>query len=220
MFTTMPGCVSITQPTERGAVYTSDELAALGALADEFSMHLHIDGARLHAAAAKVGLLAAVGPSHIVSLGGTKNGMACGEAVVCRSAAAVNGHANRAEHAARLAKQQCQVLSKHRFVAAQWIGYLADGAWLHRARHANECAALLAEGIARLRIPGVQVQHPETNQVFVEVPCSLSQRVRRSFALYEWDEPRPGTVTLRACCSCATDEDDVAKLVAAVAAAA
>src|SRR6478609_6445914 len=41
-----PRVITMTQSTESGTVYRSDEIAALRALADRYSMHLHMDGAR------------------------------------------------------------------------------------------------------------------------------------------------------------------------------
>src|SRR3954449_9829623 len=81
-----PRVLSISQSTELGTVYTPDELRALGDLAHEQGLLLHVDGARLTNAAAAVGcslraLTTEVGVD-VVSFGGTKAGLLAGEAVV------------------------------------------------------------------------------------------------------------------------------------------
>ena len=66
-------------------------------------------------------------------------------------------------------KQSGQLASKMRFIAAQWIGLLQDGAWLRNAKNANDAAALLE---AKLRgLPGVRILYPrQVNAVFVDLP--------------------------------------------------
>ena len=71
-----------------------------------------------------------------LSFGGTKNGMAFGEAVVFFNKELVRNFEYRL-------KQSGQLASKMRFLSAQWIGMLADGAWLRHASHANEMAERL-----------------------------------------------------------------------------
>ena len=44
-------------------------------------------------------------------------------------------------------KRAGHLLSKHRFLAAQFEGYLQDGYWLSLARHANDMADRLADGL-------------------------------------------------------------------------
>ncbi|MGA2140197.1 MAG: beta-eliminating lyase-related protein, partial [Verrucomicrobiia bacterium] len=82
----MPRAVSLTQATELGTVYTRGELAAIAATARNLGLFVHVDGARFANAVASLG----VKPREIswepgvdvLSLGGTKNGMAFGDAVV------------------------------------------------------------------------------------------------------------------------------------------
>jgi threonine aldolase len=56
-----------------------------------------------------------------------------------------------------------------RFLAAPWLGVLADGAWLVHAAHANAMARRLGEGLAA--IPQARLLAPvEANGVFVDLP--------------------------------------------------
>src|SRR5688500_8243347 len=84
------------------------------------------------------------------SLGGTKNGMAAGEALVFFDK-------HLARHFAFRRKQSGQLASKMRFLAAPWVGVLRDGAWLRHAAHANAMAAKLEAGLRAL--PGVSIAY-------------------------------------------------------------
>jgi threonine aldolase len=81
-----PKVVYISQATELGTVYTADEVKAIADLVHAHDMYLHMDGARLSNACAALNwsmrqLTGDVGVD-ILSLGGTKNGMMLGEAVI------------------------------------------------------------------------------------------------------------------------------------------
>jgi threonine aldolase len=161
-----PRALSLTQATELGTVYTAAELGALSETARELKLTVQMDGARFANAVAGQG----VSPADltwragvdILCFGGTKNGAATGEAVVFFDAAL-------AENFRRRCKQSGQLASKMRFLAAQWVGLLENGAWLRYAGHANETAAYLAAGLADL--PGVRIAYPrEANAVFVDLP--------------------------------------------------
>jgi threonine aldolase len=108
----------------------------------------------------------------VLCLGGTKNGMAVGDAVVFFDRA-------RAREFDYRCKQAGQLASKMRFLAAPWVGVLRDGAWLRYARRANEMAALLEAEVAK--IPGVSLLHPrQVNSVFVRVPDAAAAALRES----------------------------------------
>jgi len=169
-----PRVVTITQPTETGQVYTIDEVKALSAVCRELGLKLHMDGARFAHACATLGC----GPADItwragvdvLCFGGTKNGMAVGEAVLFFDRALAQDFDYRCKQAGQLA-------SKMRFLAAPWVGMLEDGAWLRNARHANACAQRLAEQIEGL--PGVELMFPvEANGVFVRAPEPVLEGLR------------------------------------------
>jgi threonine aldolase len=161
-----PRAVSLTQATELGTLYRRDEIAALCAVAHERGMRVQMDGARFaNAVAAQHGTPAELSwraGVDVLSLGGTKNGLPGGEAILFFD------H-DLADEFARRRKQAGQLASKMRFLAAPWIGVLADGAWLRHAAHANAMAARLAEGLAG--IPQARLLAPvEANGVFVDLP--------------------------------------------------
>ena len=162
----MPRVVTLTQATELGTVYTPHELAGISKTARDLGLYVHMDGARFANAVASLG----VKPREIswelgvdvLCLGGTKNGMAVGDAVVFFNE-------NLPQNFLYRCKQAGQLASKMRFLAAQWIGLLQDGAWLRNAQNANRAAALLDTQLRGL--PGVRILYPrQANAVFVDMP--------------------------------------------------
>lgn len=179
-----PKAVYISEVSELGTVYTVEEVRALAALLHEHGMYLHMDGARLANACAFLGCsmreLTVDAGVDILSFGGTKNGMMMGEAVV----------AFRPEPAAELAyirKQSAQLASKLRFLSAQFIPYLKGDLWLENARHANRCAARLAEILGRYSEVRF-TQRVETNQLFFTLPEEPLRRLQERYFFYMWDE--------------------------------
>nr|WP_315380839.1 low specificity L-threonine aldolase [uncultured Sphingomonas sp.] len=169
-----PRVVTITQPTETGQVYTVDEVKALSAVCRELGLKLHMDGARFAHAVATLGCDPADitwrAGVDVLCFGGTKNGMAVGEAVLFFDRALAQDFDYRCKQAGQLA-------SKMRFLAAPWVGMLENGAWLRNARHANACAQRLAGQIDGL--PGIELMFPvEANGVFVRAPEPVLEGLR------------------------------------------
>lgn len=204
-----PLAVSVTEATELGTVYRPEDLRTLCDHAHRSGLRVHLDGARLANAAASLGvplraLTSDVGID-VVSLGGTKNGILLGEAVVVLAPDAVAG-------VRYLRKAQMQLASKARFVSAQLIALLEEDLWLRSATHANAMARRLRQGVEEL--PGVVVTQPtEANAVFVQLPTAAIQRLPPHFGLQSWHEA-PGEVRLM--CAFDTTEQDVDDLVASL----
>jgi threonine aldolase len=201
-----PRVVSISQATEVGTVYTAEELKRLAEFAHARGMLLHVDGARLANAAARLGLslreLTAEAGVDVLSFGGTKNGMMYGEAVVFFDAAL-------ARDFKFVRKQGAQLPSKMRFIAAQFDALFAEDLWLENAAHANRMAALLAAELGR--IPQVRITQPvESNAVFAVLQREQVAAVRQHFFFYVWNEE---TSEVRLMCSFDTTEADVRELV-------
>jgi threonine aldolase len=168
--------VTITQPTETGQVYTVDEIKAISAVCRELNLKLHMDGARFaHACAALDRSPADItwrAGVDVLCFGGTKNGMAVGEAIVFFDQALSVDFDYRCKQAGQLA-------SKMRFLSAPWVGVLESGAWLENARHANDCAAAFARRIGD--IPGVTLMFPaEANAVFLKAPSEVLANLREA----------------------------------------
>ncbi|MBI5383110.1 MAG: low specificity L-threonine aldolase [Verrucomicrobia bacterium] len=197
-----PRAVSVTQSTELGTVYAVEELRAIWAKTKSLGLRLHMDGARFANAVASLNCspkeITWQAGVDVLCFGGTKNGMAVGEAVVFfnRDLAAEFDYR---------CKQAGQLASKMRFLAAPWVGILKDGAWLKYARQANAMAALLE---AELRaVPGVKVLFPrQANAVFLELPQPVIDAL---YAKGWWFYSFIGQGGCRFMCSWDTSEEDV-----------
>ncbi len=204
-----PLAVTVTQSTELGTVYRPEELRRLCDHAHRLGMRVHLDGARLANAAAALGtglgeITSEVGVD-VVSLGGTKNGILFGEAVVVLDPSAVEG-------LPYLRKMNMQLASKMRFVSAQLVALFEGDLWRRSAARANEMAARLAGAVQRLE--GVRIVQPvQANAVFARLPEGVAERLRRQFHFYDWPTG-PGEV--RWMCSFDTTEEDVDAFVEAL----
>jgi threonine aldolase len=174
------GPLSLTQVTERGTLYSLDELTALTAIAKAYGLPVHLDGARFANALVALGCSAAEmswkAGADIVSFGGTKNGLMAAEAVIIFDPALAWEFELRRKRGGHL-------FSKSRYLSAQMEAYLTDGLWLEMARQANTAAGKLAEGMRS--IEGVTFLHPpEANMIFATLPKAAHRRLQEAGAQY------------------------------------
>jgi threonine aldolase len=201
--------VSLTQSTELGTVYTPDELRAITRHAHSLGLTVYMDGSRLANAAASLGLplrdfTTEVGVD-VVTLGGTKNGILGGEAIIVLTPGASEG-------LTYLRKLNMQLASKMRFVSAQLIALLEDDLYLRNASHANAMAARLRSAVEGL--PGIEFTHPtDANAVFAVLPEGSADRLRESFRFYDWDAAKR---EVRWMCAWDTTDGDIDAFVAAI----
>jgi threonine aldolase len=208
-----PCAVSLTQATEWGTVYSLAELAALAAAAKQWGLLMHMDGARFANALVHLGCTAAEATwksgIDVLSLGATKNGALCAEAVVFFDP-------ERAEDFGRRRKRAGHLWSKLRFVSAQLLAYFAQGLWLDNARHANDMAAALARGLQS--VSGARLlQSVDANEVFIALPeGTVAALERQGFGFYRWPaRVGPHEAAIRLVASYATSLAAVRDLVAA-----
>jgi threonine aldolase len=170
-----PGAISLSQATEAGTLYSAEELHGLGELARELGLRVHLDGARLANALAALRLppkaLTWQAGVDVLCFGGTKNGLAGGDAVVFFDRELARDFEYRRKQAGHL-------VAKMRFVAAPWAALLESGAWLRSAEHANAMARRLEAALRGL--PDVEVLYPvQANAVFVRLPPGGADGLRR-----------------------------------------
>ncbi|WP_017938892.1 threonine aldolase family protein [Zestomonas thermotolerans] len=168
-----PRVVTLTQATEVGTVYRPAEVRAISQVCRELGLSLHMDGARFANACAFLGCSPAElswrAGVDVLCFGGTKNGMAVGEAILFFNKALAEDFDYRCKQAGQLA-------SKMRYLSGPWVGMLENGAWLRHAGHANRCARLLAELVAD--VPGVELMFPvEANGVFLQLSETAIRRL-------------------------------------------
>jgi threonine aldolase len=209
-----PAAISLTQATEWGTVYTLAELASLGEAARRLGLPVHMDGARFANALAHLGCSPAQATwkqgVDVLSLGATKNGALCAEAVVFFNPLLAHDFELRRKRAGHL-------WSKQRFLSAQLLGYLEKDLWLQNARHANDMATILSQGLQK--VPGSTLLHPvEANEIFVSLPEAIVAALETQFKFYRWPLQAPtGGVTIRLLTTYATSQAEVDELLAAAA---
>lgn len=154
-----PRLVYISNTTELGGVYRLEELRALHSLCGELGLLLYCDGARLGSAAAAgdAGFADYAALCDAFTVGGTKNGLLFGEALVIGNPALQPGFR-------RCMKQQGAILAKGRLLGVQFSAILEDGLYLSLAERSNALARRLAEGLAELGVP--LLLPCESNQIF------------------------------------------------------
>lgn len=208
---------TLSQATEAGTVYTADEIAELSAVAHTAGLKVHMDGARFSNAVAALGVTPAEmtwkAGIDILSLGGTKNGCWCAEAIVFfnpEDAAALPVLRKRAGH----------LFSKSSFISAQFERWLEGDLWLELARHANRMGEKIAAAVRAsndLRL----AWETGSNQQFVIMSEDKATAIRAAGATFHnWPAPdgfeglRPDEKIRRLIACYATTEADIDRLVA------
>jgi len=178
-----PRVVTLTQVTEAGTLYRTDEVAAIAELAHSKGLRVHMDGARFANAIAALGVTPADmtwrAGVDVLCFGGTKMGLPVGEAVVFFDRSLAEDFAYRCKQAGQLA-------SKMRFLSSPWLGILEGDAWLNHAHHANAMAKRLSTGMAK--IPGASLMFPtEANGVFASLSPAVQDGLReRGWRFYSF----------------------------------
>lgn len=178
-----PKTLSMTQSTELGTVYSISETKMIADFAHKHGMLLHMDGARISNAVAKldVSLKEATIDAglDVLSFGGTKNGLLGVDAIVFF-------RPELAQDFVLIRKQNLQLASKMRFFSVQFDALLTNELWKENAQHANRMASILAEGL--LKIPGITITRPvEANAVFAVLPKAIIPELKKKFYFYDWD---------------------------------
>ena len=204
-----PAAVTLTQATEFGTLYQPDEIRAISELAHARGLHVHMDGTRFANAVAALGCTPAESSWRAgvdaLCFGASKNGAMAAEAVVFFNRELARDFGSRRKRGGHL-------LSKMRFVAAQFDAYLEQDRWRSLAAHANAMAQLLAAGVVTLS--DVELAYPvETNLVFVTMPEALRARLEATGYPLNWWPRGEGRVLVRLVTAFNTREEDVARLI-------
>lgn len=217
-----PGVLTLTNSSEFGTVYSPAQLAALAQLAHAHDYRVHIDGARFANAVAHLITTTGLEPAaacraltvdagiDALSLGGTKAGLAYGEAILLFPQVS-EAAARAAARLPFLRKSTGHLLSKHRFVTGPFAHALADHAWLRHAAHANAMAERLAHG---LHARGLTPTFPrEANVAFAELSPAQDARLQAGgHSYYPFNTPLGPRARLM--CSFATRAAEVDEFLA------
>ncbi len=172
--------VSISNVAETGVLYTVDEVRALADFCHENGLYLHLDGARIANAIAALDVSLAdmteAAGVDVLSFGGTKNGLMMAEAVVVFDRMKQDGYRF-------IRKQMMQLVSKQRYISAQFAAYLQDDLYLHNARTANAMCSDLAK---QLQTAGITLVNQDSyaNILFLDVEDAFASRLSKDYPLH------------------------------------
>jgi threonine aldolase len=177
-----PGAVAVSQSTEFGTCYSLAELRKIADFCRASDLRVFLDGARLANAAASLdcSLAELAECTDALSFGGTKNGALGAEALIVM-------RQDLMADVPYLRKQQTQLTSKMRFVAAQFEALMHDDLWRSNAAHANAMARRLADGAST--VEGVEIVYPvQGNAVFARLRPQHIAALQRDWTFHVWDE--------------------------------
>lgn len=197
-----PRLVYISNSTELGTIYTKEELLSLRRVCDELDLYLYLDGARLPSSLTCKGNN--LQPEDYPKLfdafyvGGTKNGLLFGEAVLLINDALKPCFRH-------MIKQCGGMISKGRLLGVQFCAYLDNDLFLRSAAHANEMAAALRQGIEE---KGYRFfSDSPTNQLFPIFPDKLISQLEKQFSFEYQCALEGGTSVIRLVTSWATGKE-------------
>ncbi len=207
-----PAMVYISFPTEKGTIYSLDELESISDVCHKHHIPLFVDGARLGYGLAcdscDVTLKDIASLADVFYIGGTKQGALFGEAVVFTDPGLSRDFRYNI-------KQNGGMLAKGRLLGIQFETLFTDGLYLKAARNAID-RAMEVRSAFKARGVDFFVESP-TNQQFPVLPDKAVEYLRRSFSFETWARVSPGMTAVRFCTSWATPAEAVAALADAVA---
>ena len=209
-----PAALSLSQATESGTIYRVAEIKELADIAHARGVAVHMDGARIGNAFARMNVSPAEATwkagVDVLSFGATKGGAMGAEAVIFFDPKRGANMQDRRKRGGALA-------SKHRFIAAQLEAFLSNDLWMKLARHANAMADALGAG---LTAAGCEPVWPvEANEVFAPITLEADKRLKAAGAMYyPWpgDSVGPDSLLVRLVTSFQTTREDVDRFLALV----
>lgn len=200
--------LSLSNTTEYGAVYSPSEIKYWSEFSKKNGYFFHVDGARISNAAAALGVslkeLTTDAGVDLLSFGGTKNGAIGAEAILFLSERAQK----ESEAFKFFRKQNMQLASKMRFISVQLTTLLKNNLGLKNAKHANEMAQKLEEGLEEFPDLIEFTHKREANALFCFMNDALIQSLQPEFPFYIWSE-KGGRKEVRLMTSFATQLEHV-----------
>lgn len=206
-----PRLVYISNPTELGTIYTKAELQALRQVCDELNLLLYLDGARL--AAALTSRENDTVPADYPALfdafyvGGTKNGLLFGEAMVIVNPALQKDFRY-------MIKNRGGMMAKGRLCGLMFLTAFEHDDYFAWAAHANAMADVLRAAIDRRGLP--YMQKTTTNQLFPILTPEQDAALSAQFDYERWGTLPDGRVAVRFVTSWATTEAEARALADAI----
>ena len=200
----VPKMVYISQPTELGTLYTREEYLALSSYCKTHNLYFYWDGARLSSAltSEKNDLSLKEMAQHCDGfyLGGTKNGMLFGEALVINNEQLKDRFRFTIKHRGGL-------LAKGWLLGIQFETMLETGLFEELGAHANLMAKKLRQGIAALGYTFEVDSY--TNQIFPIFPNHVLRELTKSYDVLVWSQVDTEHTAVRMVTSWATKPEHV-----------
>ena len=198
-----PGMVYLSFPTEYGTLYSKKELKQIRALCRKYRLPLFIDGARLGyglcSDACDLTLPEIAQLCDAFTVGGTKVGALCGEAVVFPEKAP--------SHFFTTVKRHGALLAKGRLLGIQFDTLFTDDLYFSISRNAVRRAMELKELFIRKGIPFF-IDSP-TNQQFPILTPAQIDRLKDQVQFEIWEHLADGRCVTRFATSWATPAESV-----------
>ena len=205
-----PGLVYLTHPTEYGTLYTKAQMQRVRALCDQYDMKLYIDGARLGYALGcpenELSLSDLAALSDAFSIGGTKLGLLCGEAVVF----------TRETPKALLSqvKRHGGLLAKGRVLGVQFDAMFTDGLYEAIGKEAIRHAHRIRDILKSKGYPFAW--ESPTNQQFILLDDDAVEALRPHVGFDLWGRTEDGRWIVRFTSSWSTTDADIDELLRAL----
>jgi len=179
----LPRLVYLSNATETGSIYTKSMLKTIRECCNRHGLYLYLDGARLANAltctANDMTLEDIASLTDAFTIGGTKNGILFGEALVITTT-------HLKEHMRFSIKQRGALLAKGRLLGVQFKALFEDDLYFDMAKHTNAMATILKNGILEL---GYElVTDTATNLIFVILPNYIHHKLV-NYCYYEAEHP-------------------------------
>lgn len=202
-----PGMVYISHPTEYGTLYSLRELQGLHAVCQRYHLPLFLDGARLGyglmSRETDVTLPDVARLCDAFTIGGTKVGALCGEAVVFpRGGAPLRFLTHIKQHGAMVAKG--------RLLGVQFDALFTDGLYFRISRQAIDRAEELKE-VFRQRGYAFLIDSP-TNQQFIIMDNGKLKQLENQVRFSFWEPVDETRSAVRFATSWATPADNIRRL--------
>ena len=197
-----PRMVYISNSTETGSIYSFEELKAIHEVCQKRNLYLFIDGARLGVALTSkendIEPRMFGGLCDAFYVGGTKNGLLYGEALV------INNKELAKDFRYHI-KNKGAMLAKGFVVGLQFEEIFKDGLYFELAKKSNENAKKLKDILTKHHI---NILPSPTNQIFAECEKEAGYALLNEFMLEKWEE-KENTLIVRFVTSFFTNEDDL-----------
>lgn len=203
-----PGMVYISYPTERGLLYTREELEQLYSACRECELPLYIDGARLGyglmSPECDMDISDIAKNCDVFYIGGTKVGALFGEAVVITN--------ERLKKDFRYyIKQRGGMLAKGRLLGIQFDVLFENDLYFRVSKHAIDLAMRIKKAFCD---NGYEFLYDSyTNQQFPIIPNDVLEKLSKKYSFDVWKKVDENDTAVRVCTSWATKEENVQELV-------